>query len=92
MMKQYTFAEVGALGNVGTEMRSILETSALPIENLVLLDIAQNAGTKVKWRGEEYTVAESNADAFSGADIAIMSAGAGASLELSPEAVKEAAL
>jgi len=57
MMKQYTFAVVGALGNVGTEMRSILETSDLPIENLVLLDIAQNAGTKVKWRGEEYTVA-----------------------------------
>jgi aspartate-semialdehyde dehydrogenase len=58
MMKQYTFAVVGALGNVGTEMLSILETSDLPIANLVLLDIAQNAGTKVKWRGEEYTVAE----------------------------------
>ena len=88
MMKQYTFAVVGALGNVGTEMRSILETSDLPIENLVLLDIAQNAGTKVKWRGEEYSVAESNADAFTGVDIAIVSAGADASLELSPEAVK----
>jgi len=88
MMKQYSFAVVGALGNVGTEMRSILETSDLPIENLVLLDIAQNAGTKVKWRGEEYTVTESNADAFSGVDIAIMSTGASASLELSPEAVK----
>ena len=43
---------------------------------------------KSKWRGEEHTVAESNADAFSGVDIAIMSAGEGASLELSPEAVK----
>ena len=63
-MKQYTFAVVGALGNVGTEMLSILETSDLPIANLVLLDIAQNVGTKVKWRDEEYTVAESNADAF----------------------------
>ena len=88
MMKQYTFAVVGALGNVGTEMRSILETSDLPIENLVLLDIAQNAGTKVKWRGEEITFAESNADAFSGVDIAIMSVGASASVELAPEAVK----
>ena len=47
MMKQYTFAVVGALGNVVTEMLSILETSDLPIENLVLLDIAQNVGTKV---------------------------------------------
>jgi len=88
MMKQYTFAVVGALGNVGTEMRGILETSELPIGNLVLMDVSQNAGTKVKWRGEEYTVAEANADAFWGVDIAIMSAGAGASLELSLEAVK----
>ena len=58
MMKKYTFALVGALGNVGTEMRGILEKSDLPIENLVLPDIAQNAGTKVNWRGEECTVAE----------------------------------
>ncbi len=59
MMKQYTFAVVGALGNVGTEMLRLLEASDLPIKNLVLLDIAPNAGTKVKWRGEEYTVTES---------------------------------
>ena len=39
MMKQYTFAVVGALGNVGTEMRGILETSDLPIENLSLIHI-----------------------------------------------------
>ena len=30
-MKQYTVAVVGALGNVGTEMRGILETSDLPL-------------------------------------------------------------
>ena len=82
MKKKYTFAVVGSLGNVGTEMRSILETSDLPIENLVLLDIAQNAGTKVKRRSEENTFVESNADAFSGVDIAFMSAGKVPSLEL----------
>ncbi|MBC8257567.1 MAG: aspartate-semialdehyde dehydrogenase [SAR324 cluster bacterium] len=87
-MKKYTIAVVGALGNVGTEMRSILEKSKLPIEKLVLLDLAQNAGTKISWCGEVYTVETANAKAFSGVDIAIMSAGAGASLELSPEAVK----
>ena len=43
-MKKYTIAVVGALGNVGMEMRNILEKSALPIGNLVLMDIAQNAG------------------------------------------------
>ena len=87
-MKKYTFAVVGALGNVGTEMRNILETSDLPIGNLILMDLAQNAAKKVIWRSNEYTVIEAKAESFTGVDIAIMSAGAGASLELSPEAVK----
>ena len=87
-MKKYTFAVVGALGNVGTEMRNILETSDLPIGNLILMDLAQNAAKKVSWRSDEYTVIEAKAESFTGVDIAIMSAGAGASLELSPEAVK----
>jgi len=87
-MKKYTFALVGALGNVGTEMRNILETSDLPIGNLILMDLAQNAAKKVSWRSNEYTVIEAKAESFTGVDIAIMSAGAGASLELSPEAVK----
>ena len=88
MMKKYTFAVVGALGNVGTEMRGILETSELPIGNLVLMDVSQNAGKKVNWRDADYSVIEAKPEAFDGVDIAIMSAGAEASLELSPEAVK----
>ena len=88
MMKKYTFAVVGALGNVGTEMRGILETSELPIGNLVLMDVSQNAGKKVNWRDADYSVIEAKPEAFDGVDIAIMSAGAKASLELSPEAVK----
>ena len=74
MMKQYTFAVVGALGNVGTEMRGILETSDLPIANLVLLDIlhitlVQKSNGVVKntlyWNQTRIL--------FSGVDIAIMS-------------------
>ena len=87
-MKKYTFAVVGALGNVGTEMRNILEISDLPIGNLILMDLAQNAAKKVSWRSNEYTVIEAKAESFTGVDIAIMSAGTVASLELSPEAVK----
>ena len=81
-------AVVGALGNVVMEMRNILEKSALPIGNLVLMDIAQNAGIKVRWRDTDYAVIEATPAAFAGIDIAIMSAGDEASLELSPEAVK----
>ena len=87
-MKKYTFAVVGALGNVGTEMCGILEKSKLPIDNLLLLDVSQNAGKKVIWREKEYTILEATAESFCGVDIAILSAGAVASMELSPEAVK----
>ena len=69
-------------------MRNLLETSALPIGNLILMDLVQNAAKKVSWRSNEYTVIEAKAESFTGVDIAIMSAGAVASLELSPEAVK----
>ncbi len=87
-MKNYTLAIVGALGNVGSEMRNILETSDVPIENLVLMDVADNAGKKVRWRNEEYAIVESKPEAFDGVNLAIMSAGGEASLQLSPEAVK----
>ena len=69
MMKNYTFAVVGALGTVGTEIRSILETSNLPIGNLILMDLAQNVAKKVSWRSNEYTVIEAKAESFTGVDI-----------------------
>ena len=87
-MKKYTIAVVGALGNVGTEILDILEKSELTVENLVLMDIAQNTGKIVRWRETDCAVIEAKPEAFEGVDIAIMSAGAEASLELSPEAVK----
>ena len=52
------------------------------------MDLAQNAAKKVSWRSNEYTVIEAKAESFTGVDIAIMTAGTDASLELSPEAVK----
>ena len=87
-MKKFTIAVVGALGNVGTEIRGILEKSELPVGNLVLMDIAQNTGKIVRWRETDCAVIEAKPEAFEGVDIAIMSAGAEASLELSPEALK----
>ena len=87
-MKKYTIAVVGALGNVGTEILDILEKSELTVGNLVLMDIAQNKGKIVRWRETDCAVIEAKPEAFEGVDIAIMSAGAEASLELSPEAVK----
>ncbi len=87
-MKQYTFAVVGALGNVGTEMRGILAASDLPIGKLVMMDVPENSGRTIDWRGQAHTVVTAEPDAFDGVDIAIFSAGEGAALALAPEAVK----
>jgi len=87
-MSDYTFAVVGALGNVGTEMRNTLERSGLPIEKLVLMDIPENSGKTVEWNGRTLSVVAAEPEAFEGVDIALFSAGAQAALELAPEAVK----
>jgi len=87
-MNRYTFAVVGALGNVGTEMRNILAASDLPISKLVLMDIPENAGKTIEWKGDMLTVVAAEPAAFSGVDIALFSAGAEASKILAPEAVK----
>ena len=55
-MKKYTIAVVGALGNVGSEIRDILEKSELKVGNLVLMDIAQNTGKIVRWRETDCAV------------------------------------
>ena len=87
-MRQYTFAVVGALGNVGSELRNILADSDLPIAKLVLMDLPEFSGRRINWRGEAQVVVAAEADAFAGVDIAIFSAGEAAALALAPEAVK----
>jgi aspartate-semialdehyde dehydrogenase len=92
-MKQYTIAVVGALGNVGTEMRSILEGATdLPIAGLVPMDVPDNAGRIVTWREKAHTVVAAAPAAFAGVDIAIFSAGETAAKQLAPEAVKRGAV
>ena len=88
-MKKFNFAVVGALGNVGEEVLKILEDSDIPIENLKLMDIGDNIGKKIFWRQKEYKVIESKPDEFFGIELAIMSAGAEASKELSPKAIEQ---
>lgn len=85
-------AVVGALGAVGTEMIQILESSSLPIEELVPLDIKENAGRSVTFKGKAVEVREARRGAFKGVDIALFSAGAGASEVLAPIAVEEGAV
>jgi aspartate-semialdehyde dehydrogenase len=90
--KNYVVAVVGALGVVGTEMIATLERRNFPVEKLVPLDVASQAGRTVTFRGKEWRTEEAKAGAFKGVDIAIFSAGAGASEKLAPIAASEGAI
>ena len=91
-MKQYLLAVAGALGAVGREMMRALEERNFPIRKLRLLDVGENVGKEVLFRGETITVEESRPEAFDGVDIALFAVGDGVSKMLAPEAVKRGCL
>ncbi|MED5047181.1 aspartate-semialdehyde dehydrogenase [Bacillus siamensis] len=85
-------AVVGATGAVGQQMLKTLEDRNFEIETLTLLSSKRSAGTKVTFKGEEYTVQEAVPESFEGVHIALFSAGGGVSQSLAPEAVKRGAI
>jgi len=91
-MRKYRVGVVGAMGAVGTQMLIMLEKSSLPIERVVPLDVKENEGKTVVFRGEQLTVKTAEKGAFEGLDIALFSAGEKASEVLSPIAVEEGAV
>ncbi len=91
-MKQYLLAVAGALGAVGREMLRALEERNFPIRELRLLDVGENVGKEVLFRGKTVTVEESRPEAFEGVDIALFAVGDGVSRMLAPEAVKRGCL
>ncbi|RKX79114.1 MAG: aspartate-semialdehyde dehydrogenase [Spirochaetes bacterium] len=89
---KYNVAVVGALGMVGTEMIATLEKRNFPVDELRPLDVPQNEGREISFKGEKIRVSSSNPENFRGIDIALFSAGADASLELAPKAVEQGAV
>lgn len=87
-MSGYNIAIVGATGAVGTKMKEMLEESTLPIANLKFLASKRSAGKKVFFKDKMYIIEELVAEAFTGVDIALFSAGGTISQEFAPEAVK----
>jgi aspartate-semialdehyde dehydrogenase len=85
-------AVVGATGAVGQQMIRTLESRNLPIANITFLSSARSAGSKVKFKDQEYIVQEAKPESFKGVDIALFSAGGSVSKELAPEAVKHGAI
>ncbi|MFP4010167.1 MAG: aspartate-semialdehyde dehydrogenase [Spirochaetaceae bacterium] len=89
---KYNVAVVGALGMVGTEMIRTLERRNFPVDEFRPLDIPENAGKTVTYNGSDVEVQAAVKENFGGIDIAIFSAGAGASKILAPQAVEMGAV
>lgn len=78
-------AVVGATGQVGRVMRTLLEERGFPVKSIRFFSSARSAGTTLEWKGEEITVEDVTTADFSGIDIAVFSAGAGASRDYAPK-------
>lgn len=91
-MRTYNVAVVGAIGMVGTEMIKTLEQRKFPVKELRPLDLPELAGTQVSFAGGKHTCLEASEASFEGIDIAFFSAGAEASLDLAPKAVRQGAV
>ena len=75
---------VGATGQVGSVMRTLLAERNFPISELRFFASARSAGTKLPWGNGEITVEDAATADPSGLDIALFSAGATSSRELAP--------
>ncbi|HXW31613.1 MAG TPA: aspartate-semialdehyde dehydrogenase [Acidimicrobiales bacterium] len=75
---------VGATGQVGTVMRSVLAQRAFPADEVRFFASARSVGRRLPWAGGELEVEDAFCAPEAGLDIALMSIGATASRELAP--------
>ena len=91
-MKQYNVAVAGVTGAVGKVFLSILEERNFPVRNLKVLASSRSAGTKIKFKNEDFEVEELSASSFNNIDVALFSAGASRSREFAPYAADSGAI
>jgi aspartate-semialdehyde dehydrogenase len=85
-------AILGATGAVGRTMLDVLEKRNFPVDELTLLASERSAGSKISWKGREYTLQAPAEGSFADVDVAIFSAGGARSLEWGPRAAAEGAV
>lgn len=78
-------AIVGATGQVGGVMLTLLEQRDFPIKSLRLFSSARSAGSTIRFRGEDITVENVETADPAGIDIALFSAGGAASKAYAPK-------
>ena len=78
-------AVVGATGLVGTRMLEVLAERDFPVTELYPVASEKSVGRKIIYRGKEYSVVSAEDAIAVRPDLALFSAGAGASKELAPK-------
>jgi aspartate-semialdehyde dehydrogenase len=77
-------AIVGATGQVGVVLRSILAERSFPVDEMRYLASSRSAGTTLPWGDQEIVVEDALTADLSGIDLALCSAPASVSRELAP--------
>ncbi|HEY7223266.1 MAG TPA: aspartate-semialdehyde dehydrogenase [Micromonosporaceae bacterium] len=83
---------VGATGQVGGVMRSVLAQRKLPVSALRLFASARSAGRRLPWGGGDLEVEDALSADYSGLDIVLFSAGKTASRQLAPRVAEQGAV
>jgi aspartate-semialdehyde dehydrogenase len=78
-------AVVGATGQVGGVMRTLLTERNFPVESMRYIASARSAGTTLPWQGEDIVVEDIATADLSGIDIALFSAGGSTAKEWAPK-------
>ena len=76
---------VGATGQVGGVVQTLLAERNFPVDTLRLFASARSAGRTIEWQGRDLTVEDAATADYTGLDIVIFSAGGATSKELAPE-------
>jgi aspartate-semialdehyde dehydrogenase len=77
-------AIVGATGQVGVVLRSILAERSFPVDQMRYLASSRSAGTTLPWGDKDIVVEDAATADLSGIDLALCSAPASVSRELAP--------
>jgi aspartate-semialdehyde dehydrogenase len=89
----YRVAVVGATGNVGRELVSVLAERAFPVDELIALASEQSVGREISFGEDDVLKVQSLAKFdFKGIDIVLSSPGGAVSAEHSPRAAKAGAI
>lgn len=87
-----TLGVVGATGQVGRVMRTLLEERNVQADKVRFFSSARSAGTVLPFRGEDIVVEDVATADLSGIDVAVFSAGGAASKEYAPKFVEAGAV